>query len=125
MQTGIMGYKGKIHYQAAPCIDTYLEDLKAQNLPNGQVLDALCAHIDKEIHANYQLFANNYVALDELEGTQTYADKYSTEEKTRFDAYVERQIAKIEIPNKDEAYLRERIVEMYAYPAKNYLKAHA
>lgn len=45
--------------------------------------------------------------------------------KTRFDAYVERQIAKIEIPNKDEAYLRERIVEMYAYPAKNYLKAHA
>lgn len=125
MQTGIMGYKGKIHYQAAPCIDTYLEDLKAQNLPNGQVLDALCAHIDKEIHANYQLFANNYVALDELEGTQTYADKYSTEEKTRFDAYVERQIAKIEIPNKDESYLRERIVEMYAYPAKNYLKAHA
>ena len=65
------------------------------------------------------------MALDELEGTQTYADKYSTEEKTRFDAYVERQIAKIEIPNKDEAYLRERIVEMYAYPAKNYLKAHA
>ena len=82
-------------------------------------------HIDKEIHRNYRLYANNYVALDELEGTAAYTDKYTAEDKAKFDAYLEKQLAKIEIPNKDEAYLRERMLEMYANPTRNYLKANA
>ena len=126
MQTGIMGYKGAIHYQAAPCIDEYLETLKAAtDMSNGQLLDAICLHIDKEIHRNYRLYANNYVALDELEGTAAYTDKYTAEDKAKFDAYLEKQLAKIEIPNKDEAYLRQRMLEMYANPTRNYLKANA
>lgn len=126
MQTGIMGYKGTIHYHAAPCIDEYLETLKAAtDMSNGQLLDAICLHIDKEIHCNYRLYANNYVALDELEGTAAYTDKYTAEDKAKFDAYLEKQLAKIEIPNKDEAYLRERMLEMYANPTRNYLKANA
>ena len=126
MQTGIMGYKGAIHYEAAPCIDDYLETLKAAtDMSNGQLLDAICLHIDKEIHRNYRLYANNYVALDELEGTVAYTDKYTAEDKAKFDAYLEKQLAKIEIPNKDEAYLRQRMLEMYANPTRNYLKANA
>lgn len=126
MQTGIMGYKGAIHYQAAPCIDEYLETLKAAtDMSNGQLLDAICLHIDKEIHCNYRLYANNYVALDELEGTAAYTDKYTAEDKAKFDAYLEKQLAKIEIPNKDEVYLRQRMLEMYANPTRNYLKANA
>ena len=126
MQTGIMGYKGTIHYQAAPCIDEYLETLKtATDMSNGQLLDAICLHIDKEIHRNYRLYANNYVALDELEGTAAYTDKYTAEDKAKFDAYLEKQLAKIEIPNKDEVYLRQRMLEMYANPTRNYLKANA
>ena len=35
------------------------------------------------------------------------------------------QLAKIDLPNKDEAYLRERILEMYANPVRNYLAAHS
>ena len=126
MQTGIMGYKGAIHYQAAPCIDEYLETLKtATEMSNGRLLDAICLYIDKGIHRNYRLYANNYVALDELEGTAVYTDKYTAEDKAKFDAYLEKQLAKIEIPNKDEAYLRERMLEMYANPTHNYLKANA
>ncbi|MGP1559805.1 MAG: 1-acyl-sn-glycerol-3-phosphate acyltransferase [Prevotella intermedia] len=126
MQTGIMGYKGTIHYHAAPCIDEYLETLKAAtDMSNGQLLDAICLNIDKEIHRNYRLYANNYVALDELEGTAAYTDKYTAEDKAKFDAYLEKQLAKIEIPNKDEAYLRQRMLEMYANPTRNYLKANA
>ena len=126
MQTGIMGYKGTIHYHAAPCIDEYLETLKvATDMSNGQMLDAICLHIDKEIHRNYRLYANNYVALDELEGTAAYTDKYTAEDKAKFGAYLEKQLAKIEIPNKDEAYLRQRMLEMYANPTRNYLKANA
>ena len=33
------------------------------------------------------------------------------------------QLAKIDLPNKDEVYLRERILEMYANPVRNYLAA--
>ncbi|WP_455102375.1 1-acyl-sn-glycerol-3-phosphate acyltransferase [Prevotella nigrescens] len=126
MQTGIMGYKGNIHYHAAPCIDEYLETLKAtKDMANGPLLDAICQHIDKEIHRNYRLYANNYVALDELDGTTIYTNKYSDDNKAKFDAYIEKQLAKITLPNKDEAYLRQRLLEMYANPARNYLKANA
>ncbi|ELX67239.1 1-acyl-sn-glycerol-3-phosphate acyltransferase [Prevotella nigrescens] len=126
MQTGIMGYKGNIHYHAAPCIDEYLETLKATtDMANGPLLDAICQHIDKEIHRNYRLYANNYVALDELDGTTIYTNKYSDDNKVKFDAYIEKQLAKITLPNKDEAYLRQRLLEMYANPARNYLKANA
>ena len=126
MQTGIMGYKGNIHYHAAPCIDEYLETLKTTtDMANGPLLDAICQHIDKEIHRNYRLYANNYVALDELDGTTIYTNKYSDDNKAKFDAYIEKQLAKITLPNKDEAYLRQRLLEMYANPARNYLKAHA
>lgn len=126
MQTGIMGYKGNIHYHAAPCIDEYLETLKTTtDMANGPLLDAICQHIDKEIHRNYRLYANNYVALDELDGTTIYTNKYSDDNKVKFDAYIEKQLAKITLPNKDEAYLRQRLLEMYANPARNYLKANA
>lgn len=126
MQTGIMGYKGNIHYHAAPCIDEYLETLKTTtDMANGPLLDAICQHIDKEIHRNYRLYANNYVALDELDGTTIYTNKYSDDNKAKFDAYIEKQLAKITLPNKDEAYLRQRLLEMYANPARNYLKANA
>ena len=126
MQTGIMGYKGNIHYHAAPCIDEYLETLKTTtDMANGPLLAAICQHIDKEIHRNYRLYANNYVALDELDGTTIYTNKYSDDNKAKFDAYVEKQLAKITLPNKDEAYLRQRLLEMYANPARNYLKANA
>ena len=126
MQTGIMGYKGNIHYHAAPCIDECLETLKTTtDMANGPLLDAICQHIDKEIHRNYRLYANNYVALDELDGTTIYTNKYSDDNKAKFDAYIEKQLAKITLPNKDEAYLRQRLLEMYANPARNYLKANA
>ena len=125
-QTGIMGYKGNIHYHAAPCIEEYLETLKTTtDMANGPLLDAICQHIDKEIHRNYRLYANNYVALDELDGTTIYTNKYSDDNKAKFDAYIEKQLAKITLPNKDEAYLRQRLLEMYANPARNYLKANA
>ncbi len=126
MQTGIMGYKGNIHYHAAPCIDEYLETLKTTtDMANGPLLAAICQHIDKEIHRNYRLYANNYVALDELDGTTIYTNKYSDDNKAKFDAYIEKQLAKITLPNKDGAYLRQRLLEMYANPARNYLKANA
>lgn len=120
MRTGIFGYKGHIHYQCAPCIDEWLKTLD-RKMPKSDLYDIIAAHIDREIHRNYRLYPSNYVSLDLLRGTTEYSDCYSSEEKTQFEDYIASQIAKIDLPNKEEAFLRERILTMYANPAINYL----
>ena len=120
MRTGIFGYKGHIHYQCAPCIDEWLKTIDTK-MPKSDLYDLIAAHIDREIHRNYRLYPVNYVSLDLLRGTTEYADRYSAEEKVQFEDYVTSQIAKIDLPNKDEAFLRERVLTMYANPAINYL----
>lgn len=120
MRTGIMGYKGRIHYHAAPCIDDYLKTLDP-DIPKGELFDTIAAHIDEQIHANYMLFPCNYIAVDMLKGNDALAGNYTAEERAAFEKYLDSRIALIDIPNKDEAFLRERILTMYANPAKNKL----
>jgi hypothetical protein len=59
--------------------------------------------------------------LDELEGTKKYTSEYSDADIKRFYDYLEGQLAKINLPNKDEAFLRERMLTMYANPLRNFL----
>lgn len=121
MQTGIMGYKGRIHYHCAPCIDEWLPSIA--DTPKGELFEVVAQHIDKEIHSNYSLFANNYIALDMLNGNSDNTSKYTAGEKERFTKYLEGQLAKIQIDNKDEDFLRNKMILMYANPAKNQLAA--
>ena len=118
MQKGIMGYKGHIHYEAAPCIDAWLDTLDP-DMPKADFFKAVATHIDEEVFRRYRLYPSNYVALDELEGTTAHADRYTAEQKAQFDGYIAQQMAKIQLPNKDEAFLRERLLTMYANPARN------
>lgn len=118
MQTGIMGYKGHIHYDAAPCIDSWLDTLDP-DMPKADFFKAVATHIDEEVFRRYRLYPSNYVALDELEGTTAHADRYTAEQKAQFDGYIAQQMAKIQLPDKDEAFLRERLLTMYANPARN------
>ena len=117
MQTGIMGFKGRIHYQAAACIDEWIDTLPA-DMPKGDFFAAVAAHIDEEIFRGYTIYANNLIARAEL-GDDIAADAFTAEQKARFDAYVEAQLAKVDIPGKDTDFLRERILTMYANPARN------
>lgn len=121
MQTGIFGYKGKIHYHCAPCIDSWLDTLG--DVPKSDVFDIISQHIDSEIHANYRLYANNYIALDKLNGDNTHSDKYTAEQKAVFEKYLEGQLAKIQIENKDEEFLMNKMLLMYANPARNHFIA--
>lgn len=118
MQTGIMGYKGHIHYDAAPCIDAWLDTLDP-DMPKADFFKAVATHIDEEVFRRYRLYPSNYVALDELEGTTAHADRYTAEQKAQFEGYIAQQMTKIQLPDKDEAFLRERLLTMYANPARN------
>ena len=120
MQTGIFGYKGHVHYHAAPCIDEYLDTLDPE-MPKQELFNTIAAHLDHEIHSHYRLYPGNYVALDLLENTEAHASEYTPEDKTRFEKYIAGQLAKIELPDKDEAFLKEKILTMYANPVRNFL----
>jgi len=120
MKTGIFGYKGRVQYHCAAPINTWLDELK--DLPRKEFFQALSQRIDHELHRHYRLYPCNYIALDELEGTQAHADHYTPKDKVRFEQYLQGQLVKIKIPNKDEAFLRERMLTMYANPLRNYLK---
>lgn len=121
MKTGIMGYKGRIHYHCAPCIDEWLDTVA--DAPKGEIFELAAKHIDKEIHKNYRLYANNYIALDKLNGDNANADKYTAEEKAVFEKYLAGQLAKIQLENKDDEFLMNKMLLMYANPAKNQLAA--
>lgn len=119
MQTGIMGYKGRIHYHCAPCIDSFLDSLP-DDMPKGDLFAAVARHMDCDIHRGYRLYPNNYVACDLLDGTAAHAAHYTADDKARFEHYIAGQLAKItDLEHKDEAYLRERMLTMYANPARN------
>ena len=118
MQTGIMGYKGYIHYQCADCIDSYLDTIPADT-PKTELFRLIADHIDRQIFAGYRLYPNNYVALDLLHGDSAHADHYTAEDKAQFEVYLKRQLDKIEMEGKDDAYLREQMLKMYANPAIN------
>ena len=122
MQTGIFGYKGHVHYHAAPCLDEYLDSLDP-DMPKQDIYNKVAAYIDQQIHRNYRLYPGNYVALDMLEETEAYTDQYTAEDKAKFEKYIQGQLAKIDLPNKDEAYLKERLLTMYANPVRNNLTA--
>ena len=118
MKTGIFGYKGRVVYRTAAPVNTWLDDLN--DLPKTEYFKAVAERMDQEIHRGYELYPCNYIALDELNGNQANSAHYTAADKQRFEAYLAGQLAKISLPNKDEAFLRERILTMYANPLVNY-----
>ncbi len=122
MQTGLFGYKGRVHFQSAACINEALRTID-RTLPKTELFTTIAALIDKQIHLNYRLYPGNYVAHDLLSDSTEFADRYTSEEKLRFETYIQQQIDRIDLPEKDEPFLREKLLLMYANPLTNYLAA--
>ena len=121
MKTGIFGYKGRVIYRPAAPINTWIDELS--DLPKTEWFKTLAERMDREIHRGYELYPCNYIALDELNGDNANAAHYTDADKMRFEDYLAGQMAKIKLPNKDEAFLRERMLTMYANPVRNKLAA--
>ena len=103
MKTGIEGYKGRVVYRLTPSINPEIDAMLAahpeyREEPAHDQLQHICDIIDNHIHRGYEIFDRG----------------------TEFDAYIESRLALIDIPNKDEAFLREKLYEMYSNPVVNY-----
>ncbi|MBQ7157112.1 MAG: acyltransferase [Bacteroidaceae bacterium] len=121
MKIGIMGKKGHIHYEAAPCINDWLDTLDADNIAKTDIYRIIAEHIDQEIHRNYMVYAGNRIAMAELTGDTSVLDKVTEADKKTFEAYLAKKIAQVKVENPDIPFLRERILTMYANPLINKL----
>lgn len=125
METGLLGFKGRVHFQISPCINEELDKLSACE-EKSELLSHILTIIDKAIHANYRLYPGNYVAYDMLQGGSRFAGThYTDKEQTVFNNYLYSQLTKV--PNvtkeEDKAFLKNAILTMYANPLKNQLAA--
>ena len=117
MKTGILGQKGHVHYQTGRPVNQWIDELAA--LPEKEFFQTLAQRIDLEIHRSYQLFAGNYVAADLLHGVSDHQSHYTAKEKAAFESYLQSRIALVDLPQPDHAFLRERLLTMYANPVFN------
>lgn len=120
MQTGLFGFKGRVHFQVSSCINEELAKLD-RSLSKPELFSQISALIDRRIHANYRIYPGNYIAHDCLSDTDAFSSHYTVEEKQHFLQYIDRQLKRIELENKDIPFLREKILLMYANPLTNYL----
>lgn len=118
MVTGMRGYKGRITYnftrELNPIFDTYpwLNDKNAQ-------VNCVCETVDALLHEAMTLYPINYVAYDTKYQTSTYSHCYTEAEHTSAMKYLNDQLAKIDIPNRDEAFLWDMLLTMYSNPVLN------
>ena len=124
MQTGIQGRKGHVHYEFTPCINAELDQIAATVSDRKEQVEAVAALIDQRIHANYVIYPINRVAYDLLTGENRFANTDSEAEKVAARTYLDERLAMVDLPNRDDEFLRTKLLEMYANPLRNWLKAH-
>lgn len=127
METGLLQFKGRVHFTIGKCINPRLEELPV-DADRSEVVRAACNMIDLSIHRGYEIFPVNYIAYDLLLNGEEFASRYTTSEVDDFNRYIGRQLAKVDVPElteDDMAYLRHMMLTMYANPLKNKLHAEA
>lgn len=122
METGILNNKGRVHFTLTQPINDQLAALD-KDMEKNELIATIANIIDKEIYKHYRFYPCNYVAYDMLTGTKRFSSNYGLRDKKHFEEYLQGQLDKIVLPNKDEAFLRTKILEMYTNPWKNHLAA--
>lgn len=98
METGICGKKGRVVFRMTPSINRWLDTVDLSALSHNAQVEAVAKQIDKQIHSAYEIYPRG----------------------TEFEDYLQQQLAKVNIPNKDLTFLSDKIHEMYTNPVKNH-----
>ena len=121
METGLLNSKGRVHFSIGSPINDRLTALENKDLDKNAMYSAIAETIDREIYKRYRFYPCNYVAYDLLYNSVFFRTNYDQRDKMQFETYIQKQIDKIDIPGKDEAFLRTKLLEMYSNPLKNHL----
>ena len=125
METGLLQYKGKVHFQLTPRINSKLDEIG--EFPDiNKAAHHVCCLIDQAIHRSYAIFEVNYVAFDLLHDTQRFSSKYTSAQKEETINYFNTQLDKVDLPaitTEERQYMWQMMLTMYANPLRNKLKA--
>lgn len=126
METGLLQYKGRVHFQFSKCINDELDKIHS-DIDKVELVHTICHIIDRAIHLNYRIYPCNYISHDLLMNENRFSDKYTPVEKAEFISYIEKQLSKVEIPvdDSDKEFMRHMVLTMYSNPLTNQLVAMA
>jgi hypothetical protein len=93
-----------------------LDLISAENDNTNKQVQALAQTIDDSILQSYKLWPTNYIAYDLLNKTNTYASKYTLDEKSLFERRLEMKI------DASNDFMVESFLNMYANPVVNKTK---
>lgn len=126
METGLMGFKGKVHVSFSSCLSDMIISLYSNGTDKNEVIDRVCHSIDCGIHGGYKIFPINYVAYDTAFDSDMYKDRYTPEEAEEVKKYIEGQLDKVDVDNitsQERNFMRTYMYTMYANPLRNKLLA--
>ena len=124
METGLLQFKGHVHFHLTPRINTKLDQIGDLGDNNVAAKYVGCL-IDQAIHRSYEIFPINYVAFDMLHNTERFKRKYTREQEEEAKEYFHRQLSKADVPDLTEEernYMLEMMLVMYSNPLKNKLR---
>lgn len=119
MRTGILENKGRVHFTIGSPLNDTIRTFD-RNMARNELIAAVATAIDHDIYAHYRFYPCNHVAYDMLYQTMRFRSNYDLRDKKRFESYLQKQLDKIDMPGKDEIFLRKKILEMYSNPLKNH-----
>ena len=125
METGLLQFKGKVHFQMTPLINQKINQI-GEFKDNNTAAKYVGMLVDQAIHRSYEIFPINYVAYDMLHHSTRFASHYTEEQKQETINYFNRQLAKADVSDatqEENEYMLEMMLYMYANPLKNKLKA--
>lgn len=124
METGLLQFKGKVHFQLTPRINAKIDQI-GEFRDNNTSAKYVGRIVDQAIHRSYEIFDINYVAYDMLHQSNRFSSKYSEETRRGVEDYFNSQLDKVDLPyvsTEERAFMLTRMLEMYANPLRNKLR---
>ncbi|MBD5299057.1 MAG: acyltransferase [Bacteroides sp.] len=125
METGLMQFKGKVHFQLTPRLNSKLDQIGDFTDRNKAAKHVGCL-VDQAIHRSYEIFDINYVAFDLLHNTNRFARKYTPEKREETIDYFNSQLNKVDLKDvtaEEREYMWQMMLTMYANPLRNKLRS--
>lgn len=111
--TGIVQPKGHVHIHFCDVVSDN-DLMRFDDCTSSEFHRNVANLLDKRICGNYRLYPNNYIAHDLLHGNKKYSERYTLEEKSRFEQYMN-QFQKYEMEC-DIEQLKEIFLGIYSNP---------
>ena len=111
---GINQWKGNVHLNIGKPLTT-AELALAATCDKNDRYSGIRHAVDRRVIEGYKLWKTNYICYDMVNGTDKYADKYTSDDVEKFKAYMEHRLNKVERSlNREE--LKDIFLHIYANP---------